>query len=289
MWIPMEKAWQLNERHYGALQGLDKNETVAKHGKDQVHVWRRSYDIPPPPLEKNSPHYPGNDVRYGSLLQKETPVTESLKTTLERVVPFWNNHMLQDVLDGQNILVAAHGNSLRALVKELDNIPDDVITDLNIPTGACLSAPYNSCPRSDTRPAPSLTHPFAFHPPPPPPPDPPVPQARPWCMSWTRTSSRSSTPRPSRRSPATTWATRRPSARASWASRTRPSRRRAGPASLSRSRARTVWHVAGGVSSGEDGNGMGESPAWCRLCWPSDAGRQAGRRQRGGRQAVRGV
>jgi bisphosphoglycerate-dependent phosphoglycerate mutase len=138
MWIPMAKAWQLNERHYGALQGLDKSETVAKHGKDKVHVWRRSYDIPPPALEKNSPHYPGNDVRYGSLLQKETPVTESLKTTLDRVMPFWQNHMLKDVLAGQNLLVAAHGNSLRALVKKLDDIPDDVITDLNIPTGACL-------------------------------------------------------------------------------------------------------------------------------------------------------
>jgi len=136
MWIPMAKAWQLNERHYGALQGLDKNETVAKHGKEKVHVWRRSYDIPPPALEKNSPHYPGNDVRYGSLLQKETPVTESLKTTLDRVVPFWEHNMLKEVLEGKNILIAAHGNSLRALVKQLDDIPDDVITDLNIPTGA---------------------------------------------------------------------------------------------------------------------------------------------------------
>ncbi len=136
MWIPMAKAWQLNERHYGALQGLDKNETVAKHGKEKVHVWRRSYDIPPPALEKNSPHYPGNDVRYGSLLQKETPVTESLKTTLDRVVPFWEHNMLKEVLEGKNLLIAAHGNSLRALVKQLDDIPDDVITDLNIPTGA---------------------------------------------------------------------------------------------------------------------------------------------------------
>jgi 2,3-bisphosphoglycerate-dependent phosphoglycerate mutase len=138
MWIPVEKAWQLNERHYGALQGLDKNETVAKHGKDQVHIWRRSYDIPPPPLEKNNPHYPGNDVRYGQLLQRETPVTESLKTTLDRVVPFWEKVIKPDVTAGKGLLIAAHGNSLRALVKKLDNIPDSDITELNIPTGTPL-------------------------------------------------------------------------------------------------------------------------------------------------------
>lgn len=138
IWIPTIKAWQLNERHYGALQGLDKNETVQKHGKEQVHVWRRSYDIPPPALEKNSPHYPGNDARYQMLLQKETPVTESLKTTLDRVVPFWKNHILKDMLAGKSLIIAAHGNSLRALVKQLDNIPDDEITELNIPTGTPL-------------------------------------------------------------------------------------------------------------------------------------------------------
>lgn len=138
MWIPTEKAWELNERHYGALQGLDKNETVAKHGKDQVQVWRRSYDIPPPPLEKNSPHYPGNDPRYGTLLQNETPVTESLKTTLDRVLPFWENVIKPDVAAGKNLIIAAHGNSLRALVMEIDNIPDTEITELNIPTGTPL-------------------------------------------------------------------------------------------------------------------------------------------------------
>lgn len=138
--IPIQRAWELNERHYGALQGLNKQETVAKFGKDQVNIWRRSYDVPPPECELDSPHYPGNDPIYAALKQKgvELPRTESLKTTLDRVVPFWTASIAPRIIKGERLIIAAHGNSLRALVKYLDNIPESVITELNIPTAIPL-------------------------------------------------------------------------------------------------------------------------------------------------------
>jgi len=137
MWIPTTKAWELNERHYGALQGLDKQQTVDKHGKDQVLVWRRSYDIPPPTVDKSSEHHPGNDPRYA---QHDFPDewTESLKTTLERVTPYYEKNIVPELKSGHDVIIAAHGNSLRALVKHLDNIPEDEIAELNIPTGTPL-------------------------------------------------------------------------------------------------------------------------------------------------------
>ena len=138
MYIPITTAWQLNERHYGALQGLDKQETVTKYGKDQVNIWRRSYDIPPPEIDLKSPHYPGNDVKYQGIKEATAIRTESLKTTLDRVLPYWQNTIAPVVKSGKKVVIAAHGNSLRALVKYLDNIPDDVIAELNIPTGVPL-------------------------------------------------------------------------------------------------------------------------------------------------------
>ncbi|KAL3791388.1 hypothetical protein ACHAWO_005012 [Cyclotella atomus] len=137
MWIPVNKAWQLNERHYGGLQGLDKQETVDKYGKDQVLIWRRSYDIPPPVVDKSSPHHPSNDPRYAKFDFPEE-WTESLKTTLERVTPYFNENIAPQLKEGKTVLIAAHGNSLRALVKHLDNIGEDVIAELNIPTGTPL-------------------------------------------------------------------------------------------------------------------------------------------------------
>lgn len=136
--IPVQRAWELNERHYGALQGLDKQETVNKYGIDQVNIWRRSYDVPPPECELDSPHYPANDPKYAFLAKELCPRTESLKTTLERVIPFWAKSIAPRILSGENLIIAAHGNSLRALVKYLDNIPEDVITELNIPTAVPL-------------------------------------------------------------------------------------------------------------------------------------------------------
>ena len=138
MWIPEIKSWRLNERHYGALQGLNKAETAAKFGEDQVHVWRRSYDIPPPPLEKTDPRYPGIDPRYADVNETELPVTECLKDTVERFLPYWHKTIVPEIRAGKKLILAAHGNSLRALVKYLDNIPDDVIPGLNIPTGMPL-------------------------------------------------------------------------------------------------------------------------------------------------------
>ncbi|KAJ8598091.1 hypothetical protein CTAYLR_005566 [Chrysophaeum taylorii] len=138
MWIPVVKAWQLNERHYGMLQGLDKKETVAKHGSDQVQIWRRSYDVPPPPLDESSEYYPGNDVRYQYLDKKCLPFTESLELTAARVVPYWQQVIVPELKAGKNIIIAAHGNSLRALVQYLDAIPNDVIAELNIPTATPL-------------------------------------------------------------------------------------------------------------------------------------------------------
>jgi len=138
MWLPVERSWRLNERHYGALQGLDKAQTVAKHGAEQVKVWRRSYDIPPPPLDGNDPTHPRFDRRYASVPPAEMPSCESLKDTLARVLPFWNARIAPELTAGRNVLVAAHGNSLRALVKMLDGMSDAAIVELNIPTGVPL-------------------------------------------------------------------------------------------------------------------------------------------------------
>jgi len=138
MWIPVYRSWRLNERHYGALQGLNKRETADKFGMEQVHVWRRSYDIPPPGLDKADERFPGRDPRYASLKPEEVPRTESLKDTLERVLPYWHETIVPDLCAGKRVLIAAHGNSIRALVKYLDEIPDEVITELNIPTGTPL-------------------------------------------------------------------------------------------------------------------------------------------------------
>jgi len=138
MWIPVERSWRLNERHYGALQGLNKAQTAAQHGEAQVKIWRRSYDIPPPPLGADDPRHPRFDPRYAGVDPHELPATESLKDTLQRVLPFWHSRIAPELRRGRNVLVAAHGNSLRAMVKMLDQVPDDEITELNIPTGVPL-------------------------------------------------------------------------------------------------------------------------------------------------------
>jgi 2,3-bisphosphoglycerate-dependent phosphoglycerate mutase len=138
MWLPVERSWRLNERHYGALQGLDKAQTVAKHGAEQVKVWRRSYDIPPPPLDANHPQHPRFERRYAGVPAGELPASESLKDTLGRVLPFWNARIAPELAAGRNVLVAAHGNSLRAMVKMLDQMTDAAIVELNIPTGVPL-------------------------------------------------------------------------------------------------------------------------------------------------------
>ncbi|WP_337872259.1 2,3-diphosphoglycerate-dependent phosphoglycerate mutase [Ignavibacterium sp.] len=138
MWIPVIRHWRLNERHYGALQGLNKAETAKQYGEEQVKIWRRSYDIQPPALEKSDPRYPGHDPRYKELSESELPLTECLKDTVARFVPYWENTIAPMVKSGKKVLVTAHGNSLRALVKYLDNIPDDEIVELNIPTGIPL-------------------------------------------------------------------------------------------------------------------------------------------------------
>ncbi|MDY0065978.1 MAG: 2,3-diphosphoglycerate-dependent phosphoglycerate mutase [Steroidobacteraceae bacterium] len=135
MWLPVERSWRLNERHYGALQGLNKAQTVEKHGAEQVKIWRRSYDTPPPPLSLDDERHPRFDRRYASLRPEELPSTESLKLTLERVLPYWNERLAPELAAGRNVLVVAHGNSLRALVKMLDGISDADIVELNIPTG----------------------------------------------------------------------------------------------------------------------------------------------------------
>lgn len=138
MWIPVERSWRLNERHYGALQGLDKAQTVAQHGEAQVKIWRRSYDVPPPALADDDPRHPRFDVRYADVDPKLLPATESLKETLARVLPFWESRIAPELRAGRNVLVVAHGNSLRAMVKMLDDMPEDAIVELNIPTGAPL-------------------------------------------------------------------------------------------------------------------------------------------------------
>jgi len=137
-WIPVYRAWQLNERHYGDLQGLNKAEMAAKFGDEQVHIWRRSYDVPPPALELVDERHPKYDPRYADLTPEQVPATESLKITLERVLPYWHSTLAPAIKSGQRVLVAAHGNSLRAVVKYLDNISDEEITGLNIPTGVPL-------------------------------------------------------------------------------------------------------------------------------------------------------
>jgi 2,3-bisphosphoglycerate-dependent phosphoglycerate mutase len=138
MWIPVIKDWRLNERHYGALQGLNKAETAAKHGEAQVKIWRRSYDIPPPPLGPDDERYLGNDPRYASLQRGEFPAAESLKDTVARFLPYWHETIAPAIQGGKRVLIAAHGNSLRALVKYLDNVSDSEIVELNIPTGIPL-------------------------------------------------------------------------------------------------------------------------------------------------------
>lgn len=137
-WIPVIRAWELNERHYGNLQGLNKAETAEKFGEDQVKVWRRSYDVPPPPLAEDDERHPRFDRRYADVDPAKLPATESLKITLDRVLPYWHETIAPMIKSGKQVLVAAHGNSLRALVKYLDNIPESEITELNIPTGVPL-------------------------------------------------------------------------------------------------------------------------------------------------------
>jgi 2,3-bisphosphoglycerate-dependent phosphoglycerate mutase len=138
MWIPVERSWRLNERHYGALQGLDKAQTVAQHGESQVKIWRRSYDTPPPPLAVDDPRHPRFDPRYAALDPRDLPAAESLKDTLTRVLPFWHARIAPELRAGADVLVVAHGNSLRAMVKMLDEVAENEITELNIPTGVPL-------------------------------------------------------------------------------------------------------------------------------------------------------
>ena len=144
MWLPVERSWRLNERHYGALQGLDKAQTVAKHGEEQVKIWRRSYDIPPPPLPLDDKRHPRFDRRYASLKPEELPTTESLKTTLDRVKPFWDTRIAPELRMNKNVLIVAHGNSLRALVKMLDDMSDADIVEFNIATGVPIVYELNA-------------------------------------------------------------------------------------------------------------------------------------------------
>ena len=138
LWLPVERSWRLNERHYGALQGLNKAETAAKHGDEQVKIWRRAYAIAPPPLSLDDPRHPAHDPRYANLPPGDLPLTESLKDTVARFLPYWHDSIAPRIKSGSRVLIAAHGNSLRALVKYLDGISDDAIVELNIPTGIPL-------------------------------------------------------------------------------------------------------------------------------------------------------
>jgi 2,3-bisphosphoglycerate-dependent phosphoglycerate mutase len=138
MWIPVQRSWRLNERHYGALQGLNKAEMTQHYGAEQVMVWRRSYDVPPPPLGKDDERYPAKDPRYASLKPEEIPLTESLKDVVARFLPYWREVITPAIREGRRVLIVAHGNSLRGLVKFLDNISDENIVELNIPTGIPL-------------------------------------------------------------------------------------------------------------------------------------------------------
>jgi 2,3-bisphosphoglycerate-dependent phosphoglycerate mutase len=150
LWLPVERSWRLNERHYGALQGLDKAQTAERHGEAQVKIWRRSYDIPPPPLALDDPQHPRFDRRYAAVDPSELPATESLKDTLVRVRPYWERRILPEIASGQKILIVAHGNSLRALVKMLDGLSEQAIVELNIPTGIPLLYEFDErlAPRS---------------------------------------------------------------------------------------------------------------------------------------------
>jgi 2,3-bisphosphoglycerate-dependent phosphoglycerate mutase len=143
-WLPVEKAWQLNERHYGALQGLNKAETAEKYGKDQVKQWRRSFAITPPALNEKDALYPGNDPRYAGLEKENLPLSESLSLTVDRVIPYWNQSILPRLRCGKRIIIVAHGNSLRALMKYLSNISHEDILELNIPTGTPLVYEFNT-------------------------------------------------------------------------------------------------------------------------------------------------
>jgi 2,3-bisphosphoglycerate-dependent phosphoglycerate mutase len=138
LWIPVDKSWRLNERHYGALQGLNKAETAAKHGEAQTKIWRRSFDTPPPALTLDDPRHPSRDPRYASLQPSDLPLTESLKNTIARFMPYWHDAIAPTIRSGKRVVIAAHGNSLRALVKDLDQIPESEIVELNIPTGIPL-------------------------------------------------------------------------------------------------------------------------------------------------------
>ena len=138
MWIPVHRSWRLNEKHYGALQGLNKKETAKKYGEEQVHQWRRAYDVRPPALDKSDERYPGNDPKYKDVDEKDLPLTECLKDTVERFLPYWEEKIINEISSGRHSLIAAHGNSLRALVKYLDNMSDEEIVNLNIPTGVPL-------------------------------------------------------------------------------------------------------------------------------------------------------
>ena len=138
MWLPTHKTWRLNERHYGALQGLNKSETAAKFGEEQVLVWRRSFEIPPPALTEDSEHYPGHDPRYAGVDRKDLPKAESLKDTIARFLPYWESTIAPDIRAGKRVVIAAHGNSLRALVKHLDRLSEEAVLALNIPTGIPL-------------------------------------------------------------------------------------------------------------------------------------------------------
>ncbi|WP_455279846.1 2,3-diphosphoglycerate-dependent phosphoglycerate mutase [[Eubacterium] cellulosolvens] len=138
MWIPVYKSWRLNERHYGALQGLNKIETASKYGEEQVLLWRRSYDVRPPALEESDKRYPGKDPKYLNLEKKDIPLTESLKDTMERLLPYWNDVIVPEIKGGKRVLITAHGNSLRSLIKRLDDVSDKDIIELNIPTGIPL-------------------------------------------------------------------------------------------------------------------------------------------------------
>jgi len=144
MWIPIHHSWKLNERHYGALQGLNKAETAAKYGDAQVKIWRRSYNVPPPPLSKTDPRWPGRDPRFRDVPPDEMPLTECLQDTVHRFLPYWQEAIAPAITSGKRVIVAAHGNSLRALVKFLDNISDAEISDLNIPTGVPLVYELNA-------------------------------------------------------------------------------------------------------------------------------------------------
>jgi len=150
MWLPVERSWRLNERHYGALQGLNKTQMAAQHGEAQVKIWRRSYDVPPPPLAVDDPNHPCRDRRYANVEPGQLPCSESLKDTLARAMPYWEQRIAPELRRGRQVLVVAHGNSLRALVKMLDGLSDQAVVDLNIPTGIPLLYEFDRTLRKTT-------------------------------------------------------------------------------------------------------------------------------------------